>query len=168
MCGAGMICAPGCATKHTFKQERYRCWRKFMFSRILVPLDFTDKNIRALQVAQQIAIQNKASVVLLHVIETIEHISPEELKAFYAKLEEAARARMAFPSSMFLEKSLVVEPEIVYGKRAEEIVKYETDNEVDLIVLSSHKIDSEQPSQGWGTISYKVAILAQCPVLLVK
>jgi nucleotide-binding universal stress UspA family protein len=139
-----------------------------MFHRILVPLDFTDKNIRALEVALELAKQNKASVVLLHVIETIEHIPTGELEGFYAKLEGAARARMAFPSSMFLEKGLVVEPEIVYGKRAEEIVKYVTANEVDLIVMSSHKINPEQPAQSWGTISYKVAILAQCPVMLVK
>ena len=139
-----------------------------LFKRILIPLDFTDKNLRALEVARQLAVQNKASVALLHVIETVEHVPFDELKSFYKKLEDEARARMALPSSMFLEKNLVVDPEIVYGKRAEEIVRYAMANQVDLIVLSSHKIGPEQASHGWPTISYRVAVLAQCPVLLVK
>jgi len=139
-----------------------------MFHRVLVPLDFTDKNLRALEIARQIAVQHKASVALLHVIETVEHLPIDELKGFYAKLEATARERFGLAASMMLEKGLVVEPEVVYGKRAEEIVKYATGNDVDLIVLSSHKIGPEQPARGWATISYKVAVLAQCPVLLVK
>jgi universal stress protein A len=139
-----------------------------MFRRILVPLDFTDKNLRALEVARELAQQNRANVALLHVIETVEHIPFDEMQSFYRKLEDAARERMSFPARMFLERDLVVEPEIVHGNRAEEIVKYAVANQVDLIVLSSHKIGPEHPGQGWGTISYKVAILAQCPVLLVK
>jgi universal stress protein A len=139
-----------------------------VFKRILVPLDFTDKNLRALEVAQQIAVQYGASVALLHVIEVIENLPFEELSAFYRKLEDAARARMAYPVSLFLEKQLVVEPEVVYGSRAEEIVRYAAANEVDLVILSSHRLDVARPAPGWGTISHKVAILSQCPVLLVK
>lgn len=137
-----------------------------MFRRILVPLDFTDKNVRALQVALEIARQDRANVALLHVIEVVEHVPMEELRDFYRKLEDAARERMNFPAS--LEKDLVVDAEIVYGRRAEEIVKYAAANEVDLIVLSSHKIGPAPAAQSLGTISHKVAILAQCPVLLVK
>ena len=139
-----------------------------MFRRILVPLDLTDKNLRALEVALEIARQNRASVALLHVIEVVEHVLMEELRDFYHKLEDAARERMNFPASMFLQKSLVVDAEVVYGRRAEEIVRYAAANEVELIVLSSHKVGSAPAAQTLGTISHKVAILAQCPVLLVK
>ena len=41
-------------------------------------------------------------------------------------------------------------------------------HQVDLTIMKSHKVDLEDRSHGWGTISYKVSILAQCPVLLVK
>jgi nucleotide-binding universal stress UspA family protein len=138
------------------------------FHRVLVPLDFTEKNLRALEIARQIAVQNRATVSVLHVIETVEHLPVEELKDFYAKLEATARERLRLAASMMLETGLVVEPEVVYGKRAEEIVTYAATNDVDLIVMSSHKIGPEQPAQGWAMISYKVAVLAQCPVLLVK
>ena len=109
-----------------------------MFRRIVVPLDFTEKNVRALEVALDLALQNRSSVALLHVIEVVEHVPMEELREFYRKLEDAARERMNFPASMFLEKDLVVDAEIIYGARAEEIVRYAAANEVDLIVLSSH------------------------------
>jgi nucleotide-binding universal stress UspA family protein len=56
----------------------------------------------------------------------------------------------------------------VFGSRAHEIVRYATEVGVDLIVLTSHRIDLHHPSAGWGTVSYKVGILSQCPVLLVK
>ena len=62
-----------------------------MFQRILVALDFTEKNLRALEIAREAAIQSKASVVLLHVIETVEHVPFQELKNFYTKLEGTAR-----------------------------------------------------------------------------
>jgi nucleotide-binding universal stress UspA family protein len=61
-----------------------------------------------------------------------------------------------------------VESAVVYGRRAEEIVKFAAANDVDLIVLASHRVNSLMVSRDWGTISYQVGILAQCPVLLVK
>jgi nucleotide-binding universal stress UspA family protein len=139
-----------------------------MFQRILIPLDFTDKNLRAVEVARELALQHRSSVTLLHVIELIEHVPKKELQAFYEKLENAARERMNFPASMFLAKDLIVDSEVVYGRRAEEIAIFASTNQIDLIVLSSHKVGPESSAQAYGSISHKVAILAQCPVLLVK
>jgi hypothetical protein len=36
------------------------------------------------------------------------------------------------------------------------------------IVMNSHQVDPDDPATGWGTISYKVGILAACPIMLVK
>ena len=36
------------------------------------------------------------------------------------------------------------------------------------IVLASHRVNPSKVNRDWGTISYKVGLLAQCPVLLVK
>ncbi|MFL6290864.1 MAG: universal stress protein, partial [Thermoanaerobaculia bacterium] len=58
--------------------------------------------------------------------------------------------------------------EVIYGKRAEAIVRHAEEREVDLIVLSSHKVDRDHPALGVGAISYRIAIVARCPVLLVK
>ena len=45
---------------------------------------------------------------------------------------------------------------------------YAVEAGIDLIVLKSHRIDRQNFSTGWGTVSYKVGILAQYPVFLVK
>jgi hypothetical protein len=39
---------------------------------------------------------------------------------------------------------------------------------VDLVVMSSHVIDAEEPHKSWATLSYQVATFCPCPVLLVK
>ena len=38
----------------------------------------------------------------------------------------------------------------------------------DLIVLTAPRFDPAAPGAGWGSMSYRIGILSQCPVLLVK
>ena len=70
--------------------------------------------------------------------------------------------------SRFEGSTLEVDRTVVYGKPAEEIVRFAVDKQVDLIVLASHQIDLSRLGHGWGTLSYKIGVLAPCPVLLVK
>jgi nucleotide-binding universal stress UspA family protein len=139
-----------------------------VFHRIMVPLDLTNRNIPALEIAMKMALQNRASVTLLHVIETLEDSSFDEFNKFYQRLERQARDKLTRLAEEFVEKGVVIHQEVIYGKRAEEIIKHAMEHQIDLIVLTSHKIDLQSPTQGWGSISYKVGILSQCPVLLVK
>jgi universal stress protein A len=143
-----------------------------MFSKILVPVDFTDKNEPALAAALQTASHpdpgQRGVIELLHVIETIEHIDFEEMAGFYKGLETKAAAKLFALEDRFRAAGIDVRHEILYGKRAETIVRHAEDQGADLIVLSSHKVDRDHPALGWGTISYRIAIVARCPVLLVK
>ncbi|HKI03022.1 MAG TPA: universal stress protein [Thermoanaerobaculia bacterium] len=145
-----------------------------MFQKILVPIDFTDKNEAALASAIEIAGRGdgeegkEGEVMLLHVIEIIEHISFDEMADFYRGLETRAEARLLVMEERLQKAGLRVRHDVVYGKRAETIVRYAEDHATDLVILSSHKVDRDHPALGWGTISYKVAIVVRCPVLLVK
>jgi universal stress protein A len=143
-----------------------------MFRKILVPVDFTDKNEAALAAALQTASHadpgQRGEVELLHVIETIEHIGFEEMADFYRGLETRATAKLFALEDRFRAAGIEVRHEILYGKRAETIVHHAEEREADLIVLSSHKVDRDHPALGWGSISYRIAIVARCPVLLVK
>ena len=144
-----------------------------MFRKILVPVDFTEKNEAALEAALQIALGrndgDEAQIYLLHVIETIEHVEYDEMKDFYRDLENRSVAKL----TRLEERCRAAGPVRVYhdlqfGKRAEAIVRYAEDRSMDLIVLSSHKVDRDHPALGLGTISYRIAIVARCPVMLVK
>jgi nucleotide-binding universal stress UspA family protein len=139
-----------------------------MFKHILVPTDLTEKSLKALAVAVKMALQDESKLTLLHVIETIEDSDCEEFSDFYQKLARRARRKMNQMLTLYEDLELSIEREILYGKRLAEIIRFSHDREIDLIVVSSHRIDMENLSQGWGTISYKVSILSRCPVLLVK
>ena len=120
--------------------------------------------------AYELAAQSGAEVVLLYVIETIEHVEFEfeELKPFYDRLETSARKGLQEFSERFVANKLRIDQAIVYGQRTKEIIDFAIRNRTDLIIMASHRIDPDRPGHDWSSISYAVAILSPCPVLLVK
>ncbi len=153
-----------CYTKINYKPEEVNC----MFKHILVPTDLTEKSLKALDIAVKMASQDVSMVTLLHVIKTIENAEHEEFEDFYEKLRQRAQQKMDEIVNRYQDEKLTIDKKITYGKRAREIVRFAQENVIDLIVLSSHKIDSTNSAQGFGTISYKVGILSHCPVMMVK
>src|SRR5215471_4359723 len=96
----GLACIDGLHNARAIRQIAYfanACFRKcfqggiLMFQRILVPVDLTAKSLAAVDLAYDFAKQSKAEVILLHVIETIEHVQFDDLKPFYDRLENSAR-----------------------------------------------------------------------------
>jgi nucleotide-binding universal stress UspA family protein len=136
-----------------------------MYKRILIPVDFTDKNLAALDEVYQLAKWGHGKVTLLHVIEKVENIPARELKKFYQTLEKNARQKIREYAKTFAAHEIPVTEKILYGKRSEEIIRCAADEEFDLIVVSSHKVSAPR---NWSTLSYQVAILSPCAVLLVK
>jgi nucleotide-binding universal stress UspA family protein len=139
-----------------------------MFKHILVPTDFLDDNQHALEIAVRLCSMDDGKISLLHVIEVIQNTTFEEFEDFYSGLEKRSFKGLNDIINRLDISQTEVEPQVVYGNRTQEIVRYAEENNVDLIIMKSHKVDLEEPIQGWGTISYKVSILARCPVLLVK
>ncbi len=139
-----------------------------MFKHILVPLDFTRKNARALKIASDLASSGRAKLTLIHVIEVVPGLPVEELRGLYRKLEESARTKLRSRAAALARRGIAVREKVVLGQRVREILNHAIAEKVDLIVLSSHRVNVERRGEGWGTISYKVGILAPCPVLLVK
>jgi nucleotide-binding universal stress UspA family protein len=139
-----------------------------MFRSILVPVNLTEADTPAVDVAGELATPGDGSVTLLHVIETIRDVPFEDLEDFYQRLEEKAREGMAELAGRLEDTGLGVDQRVVYGRRAQEIVAFAEQQEVDLIVLTSRPPDPEHMQEIWGNISHQVMILARCPVLLIK
>jgi len=139
-----------------------------MFKNILVPTDLSEKSSRALEIALDMAKRSDSRVTLLHVIERIEDSDEEEFQSFYDKLASKARLKMKEMIKQYSAKNVEIDKEIIFGNRVGEIVDFARKHAVDLIILSSHKLNKVDAVEGWATISYKVGILAPCPVMMVK
>ncbi len=144
-----------------------------MFKHILVPTDGTEKSKSALDIA--IKMQKKfnqeikdSQITLLHVIQTLAEDLSEDFDKFYSALRKKAQKNLEETIQAYQEEQVIIKPEIILDKRVQGILDYADNNKVDLIILTSHRIDPENPTHGWGTISHKVGILAHCPVMLVK
>lgn len=139
-----------------------------MFHSILVPTDFSQRSPQALALAIELARSSNGKVYLLHVIETIADSSFDEFEPFYQRLDQRARDALAQLAAEHGQGGAAIESRVVYGNRTREILRAAEDLAVELIVLPSHRVDLNDPTTGWGTISYKVGVFSHCPVLLVK
>ncbi|MEM8865149.1 MAG: universal stress protein [Planctomycetota bacterium] len=139
-----------------------------LFRHIVVPLDFTEKNIAAVQVAMNIARQNAARVTLIHVIESIDYANDPSMANFYETLRLRAEDELSKRLKEFTTEGIPVDQEVMVGKTASSIVRYAMSEQADLVILSSHKIQLDEAPKSWATLSYQVSILCQCPVMLVK
>jgi nucleotide-binding universal stress UspA family protein len=139
-----------------------------MFKRILVPLDLSRHNARALRTAAELARQSRGRVALLHVIARVEHVPLDELRDFYRTLERVARRKLDAAGRRLARRGVEARVAIVIGAPPHEILRYAVAQRIDLIVMASHRVNPARRSEGWGSTSYKVGILCQCPVLLVK
>ncbi len=139
-----------------------------MFKKILAPIDLTDKHGPALNAAADLAKQAGGEIVLLHVIEVIAGLPLEEDKNFYGRLEQKARAHLQEMGRPLSQRGIVWRAEVVCGNRGPEVVRFAAATGVDLIVLTSPRLDPTNPGTGWGSLSYKISLMCQCPVMLVK
>lgn len=138
-----------------------------MFCRILVPVGLAQKDAVAVAVARDLASESGGTVTLLHVIEPLD-LPFQEMKDFYGRLEEKSLHVLEERVAPLREEGIQHSVHVEYGDRASTIVGHADEHDSDLIVMTSHRVDPANPGLGWTTLSYKVAILAQCPVLLVK
>jgi nucleotide-binding universal stress UspA family protein len=139
-----------------------------MFKRLLLPLDLTDKHDKAVQTATELAMQSGGSVTLLHVIELIPGLSPEDDRAFYDRLEKSAQKHLDRVAQALAAKQVPCHAAILYGHRVAEAVNFAQEKNSDLILLTSPTFDPEQPGVGWGSLSFRISVLSPVPVLLVK
>lgn len=136
------------------------------FRHVLIPSDLTSRTRVALDRVNALGLPPASRITLLHVVETIDGLGSRELKPFYSRLEKKARTTLSTLAKGV--RAAPIEVAVVQGRRAESIVNFAAANGVDLIVLASHRVNPSMENRDWGSISYKVGILADCPVLLVK
>ncbi|HVS34263.1 MAG TPA: universal stress protein [Gemmataceae bacterium] len=139
-----------------------------MFQKILLPVDLTEKHAAALDVAGRLAQQTDGAVTLLHVVEVINGLPPEEEGTFYSRLERVARSHLQQLGNGLEERKVPYKIEVRLGKRAADTVRFAAETAADLIVVTAPPVDPANPAVGLHSMSYTIGLFAKCPVLVVK
>ena len=142
--------------------------------KILLPTDFSGCANYALPYAAAIARATKAQIICVHVVEPVVPAvgytglaDPMPIADISEQLEDSAERQLPKLAECEECTGLNVEEVIVHGDAAAEIVRVASEQDVDLIVISSHG------RTGFGRIIFgstaeSVVRHASCPVLVVK
>ena len=143
-----------------------------MFSKILLPTDFSDCSAEAAEVARSLAERFESRIVVVHVLDEPATLDPMfrgdvPLEMLRARMEQFARENMdAFLArhfSGFDRFDTIVATGIPYR----EIVGSARDAEVDLVVIGTHGRTGVEHVI-FGSTAEKVVRMAPCPVLSVR
>ena len=144
-----------------------------MFSKILIPLDGSSLAEKVLPYATQIAQRFNANLVLVRVLPPMVVIpGNHEISSYRSDLLQSIETE----ANLYLQKiqnnltsqGLSVKFDLLEGGPvAEMILEAATDQNIDLIVMSTHGYSG---SKRWvyGSVANKVLQQAQCPVFLVR
>jgi nucleotide-binding universal stress UspA family protein len=143
-----------------------------MFTRILVPTDFSEPSDAALEYAKELAARFGASLHLLHVVEepfvvgiAAERYVPESPE-ITATLRADAEFRLAERLTEAERAKLRATSEVLTGPSAPTIVNAARDLAIDLIVMGTHGRTGIAHAI-MGSVAERVVRAAQCPVLTV-
>ena len=144
-----------------------------MFTRILVPTDFSAPSDIALEYARTLARHFNATLHVLHVIEETtlegaigaEALVPPAPAVRTERLQDALE-RLAPRITSEDRTELAAKSEVVFGKPAHTIVDYASDNGFDLIVMGTHGREGIAHLL-MGSVAELVVRSAKCPVMTV-
>ncbi|MBI4264364.1 MAG: universal stress protein [Acidobacteria bacterium] len=143
-----------------------------MFTRMLVPTDFSGPSDAALEYARGLAAKLGASLFVLHVIDdelamgAFELLTAHPAASRTAMLKDA-QERLAHRITAEDRSRLRARTEVVFGPSARMIVDYAADNGFDLIVMGTHG-RSGVAHLLMGSVAERVIRTAPCPVVTVR
>lgn len=135
-----------------------------MFKKILVPLDGSRTAEMVLPYGEMIATKFSAEIIIASVSE----LHAEEVDPLYHSYQERIIEKVELQLKDWEAKEGVkVKGVVLFGKPADEILKYAKENNLDLIAMCSRGRSSRGP---WllGNIAAKVLRAAEIPVLLIR
>jgi len=141
-----------------------------LFHKLLCPLDFDENSIAALDLACKIAVENEASICLMHVLAlpvTSAEIGPVPLEP-YEVLEQDARAKLEKIARERVPANLHCEIETSVGTPSHSIVAMQAKRGIDLVVMATHGRKRSAVGHFFlGSVAERVVRESVCPVLVV-
>lgn len=141
-----------------------------MIKKILVPLDGSDLAAKAIPYAEELAERFEAELLFIWVVHPLVQASDQAIDV-YERIREAhhEEAKTYFKTApLDLQKSpFQSRTKVLEGPVAETIIDMTTEEQVDLIVMSTHG-RSGLGRWVYGSVAGKVLHQAPCPVFLVR
>lgn len=138
-----------------------------MIKKIIVATDASDYSRHALSLAIDIAKQNSAKIVLLHVINPQPYQVPSIAGHFFQELiDDIGKKVMETTLKGIDMEGVPYTQKIRIGNAAHEILE-EIDDETDLMVMGTRGQGALRAAI-MGSVAQKVVAEAKCPVLVVK
>jgi len=145
-----------------------------MITRILVPVDFSDPSLQALDYAIEFGRPFKPELVVLHVLEPIYYPGPGDMYGpgydmglVYREIERAAREQLSRVAATLQKKRLTVRTLLRVGTAYHLIVETAKRLKADLIIMSTHGRTGLSHVL-MGSVAERVVRTATCPVLTVR
>lgn len=141
--------------------------------KILYATDYSKASARAFDEAVKLAKQNRAEILVVHVIEPTPYVAGEEFASaeIYAKLDDMAKrdAQSAMAKLMLRLKKLRVKAQslLLRGSAREQIVKAAKSKKADMIVIGTHG-RTGLSKLFMGSVAGSVVSTAACPVMTVR
>jgi len=145
-----------------------------MYKKLLVPLDGSELSERALTHVKTISIGcNVPEIVLLMVVrpidnsEIIANLGVERIQEIGAQEFKSAEDYIAGVNRKLEEDGISTQTAVLKGNPAQKILEYCQQNQVDLVVMSSH--GRSGPSSWYlGNVADRIIKHAKIPVLIVR
>ena len=141
----------------------------FEASRVLVPTDFSQQSVAAVDLALTM-VSRPEQVTVLHVAPSSSYFVVGDPALDWQTVDEQSRIehlqamlRNRFSDGKYLDMSM----EVRFGSPAEEIAEYASTDHSELIVLPSHG-RTGLARMMIGSVAERVVRLAHCPVLVLR
>ena len=141
--------------------------------KILLPTDFSDGALHALQYGTSFALEYEAELVLLHVVETVaapyaSDLFPVPMAEVFEEMTGYARTELDKLAAAAREKGIKqVRTLVAQGKPSHEIMRVAREEAIDLIVLGTHGKGVLDQAL-FGSTTERVVRKSPCPVLTVR
>jgi len=143
----------------------------FNASKILIPVDFSDTSMLAIRHGAFVAQQTKASIHLLHVVNT--HFASQDMFVPLVQIDNGSIEHKAseklnqLAADMKAEYKIEMSCAICTGSPSSEISKYAKEKNIDLIVMGTHGY-SPMEELVIGSTALKVITKSSCPVMAMS
>ncbi len=143
-----------------------------VINKILVPIDFSDYSKNALRYAAQFALQFKAKIFLIYVVEPM--IYPADfsmgqvaIPSADIDLQKRGEEELNNLAKSFIDPGVQTEIIIKTGKPFVEINETASEKDIDLVIMATHGHTGVEHLL-FGSTAEKVVRKAPCPVLTLR